>query len=106
MQTAAQSTENLNLKLDNIDAIRAAANIDPSSPTTAAIRSRTSYLANRQESIQVDNIMAQNAQDRSDAEYMRQSGQFALGMGALNAGSSVLKGIGGTNWGSFGVGAG
>jgi hypothetical protein len=101
-ETAAQDTENLSIKLDNIDAVRAAQNNDPSSPTTAAIRSRTSYLANRQQDIQVGNIEAQANQDTADAAYLNQAGSYAMTMGEVGAGANLLKGIGQTKWGTFG----
>jgi hypothetical protein len=103
-ETAANDTENLNIKLDNIDAVRAAQNNDPTSPTTAAIRSRTSYLADRQQQIKVGNIEAQDSQDTADADYLHQAGSFAMTMGEVGAGASLLKGVGSTNWGTFGFG--
>lgn len=105
-QTNAQDTENLAIKLDNIDAIRAAGGIDPSSPTTAAIRSRTSYLANEQDQIKVGNILAQVGEDQASAAYLNQAGSFALTMGEVGAGATLLKGIGSTNFGTFGFGSG
>jgi hypothetical protein len=103
-QVAAQDTEKLSIKLDNIDAVRAAQNNDPTSPTTAAIKSRTSYLANRDQQIQVGNIMEQSATDTAGAAYMNQAGSYAMTMGEVGAGANLLKGIGATNWGSFGFG--
>ncbi len=105
-QVAAHDTENLAIKLDNIDAVRAAQNNDPSSPTTAAIKSRTSYLANRDQQIQVGNILAQSSEDTASADYLHQAGSYAMTMGEVGAGANLLKGIGQTNWGTFGFGGG
>ena len=102
-QTGAQGLENLNLTLDNIDAVRAAGNVDPSSPTTAALRARTTYLGERDTNIRVGNILAQANQDVSDAAYLRSAGEYALGMGRLSAMATVAKGVGQTNFSSFGA---
>ena len=103
-QVAAHDTENLSIKLDNIDAVRAAQNNDPTSPTTAAIRSRTSYLSNENQQTQVGNIMAQVGTDQAGAAYLNQAGSYAMTMGEVGAGANLLKGVGATNWGSFGFG--
>jgi hypothetical protein len=98
-ETDAQMRENLNLQLQNIDAVRAAANIDPTSPTTAALKDRTAMIGDRSRSIQVGNIMAQAAQNEADANYTEQAGKFAYSMdilgGATNAAGTLSK----TKWG-------
>lgn len=95
-ETDTQMRENLNLQLSNIDAVRAAANIDPSSPTTAALKDRTAMIGDRSRSIQVGNIMAKAAQDEADSNYLTQAGSFAYTMGALGgvagAAGTVAKG--------------
>lgn len=103
-QTSAQGLENLNIRLDNIDAIRAAGGADPSSPTTAAIRSRTSYLGERSIQTQVGNILEQSDENTAGAAYLNSAGSFAQTMGAVGAGATLLKGIGQTNFGTFGFG--
>lgn len=91
-----QLRENLNNQLSNIDAVRAAANIDPTSPTTAALKDRTAMIGDRSRSIQVGNIMAKAAQDEADSNYLTQAGSFAYTMGALGgvtaAAGTVAKG--------------
>ena len=82
-ETDSQMRENLNVSLENIDAIRSAAGIDPTSPTTAALKQRAGMIADRQRSIQVGNIMAQAAQDESDANYLQQAGSFAYTQGII-----------------------
>jgi hypothetical protein len=93
-QTGAQMTEKLNQTLGNIDAVRAAAHDDPTSPTGAAIRDLTEARGERAKSITVDNILEQVDQDTADAAYMRTAGQYALLSGEVGAGGTVLGGIG------------
>ncbi|MCK1718864.1 hypothetical protein [Bradyrhizobium sp. 141] len=83
-QTDAQMRENLNVQLENIDAIRAASHADPNSPTSIAIKDRTSMIGDRSRNIQVGNIMAQAAQDEADAQYFHEAGDFALKMGYMS----------------------
>lgn len=94
-QTDAQMRENLNTQLGNIDAVRTAQNIDPTSPTSQAIRDRSQYIGDRSRAIQVGNIMAQASQDESDAQYLQQAGSFALNMGIAsgitNAAGMIAK---------------
>ena len=82
--TDAQMRENLNTQLANIDAIRAAGNADPNSPTSIAVKDRNAMIGDRQRNIQVGNIMAQAAQDEADAKYFSEAGDFALKMGYLS----------------------
>lgn len=93
-QTSGQLTERLNTTLAGIDAVRAAGGIDPSSPTTAAIRERQSFLGEREKSIKVGNILAKVDQDTSDADYLRKSGEYALGVGKFGATAKLLGGLG------------
>jgi hypothetical protein len=90
-ETDAQLRENLNVSLGNIDAVRAAQNTDPTSPTTAALRDRTAYIGDRARSIQVGNLNAQADQNESDADYLRQAGSFALSNSRVAALSGVLS---------------
>lgn len=92
-ETGAQLTEQLNTTLGNIDAIRAAAGIDPTSPTTAAIQDKQSFVSDRQRSTTVNNILQQARQNEADATYMRSAGSFALKQGWLSAGIDVAKGL-------------
>lgn len=52
-QTGTFLTEQLNTTLANIDSIRAAANIDPTSPTSAAIKTEEKRISDRQREIAV-----------------------------------------------------
>lgn len=99
VETDTQMRENLNLQLSNIDAVRAAANIDPTSPTTAALRDRTAMIGDRSRSIQVGNIMAKASQDEADSKYMTEAGEFAYKMGVLGGVTGAAGKIAQTKWG-------
>lgn len=101
-QTDAQMRENLNTQIGNIDAVRAAAGIDPTSPTTAALRDRTEMLGGRDRSIQVGNILAKANQDQADAAYTKEAGSYAMGMDILGGIAGGAGKIAGTNWSNFG----
>lgn len=94
VQTSAQMTEKLNDTLGNIDAVRAAAHDDPTSPTGNAIRDLAEQRGIRAKTITVDNILEQVDQDTADAAYERSAGQYALLGGELSAGATVLGGLG------------
>lgn len=97
--------ERLNNTIGNIDVIRAAARIDPTSPTTAAIEDRQRTLSDRQRTAALTSINAQVEDDESSAKYLRQAGDFALDMGYLNAAIGVTGGIAkGANSGTTGGG--
>jgi hypothetical protein len=85
--------ENLNTTLGNIDVIRAAGRIDPTSPTTAAIEDRQRMIAERQRSAALLTIRSQVAEDTADAEYFRKAGQYALDTSYLDAATGVLGGV-------------
>lgn len=95
-QTSGQLTRNLNMQLGNIDAIRAAAHDDPTSPTGVAVRDYAEQRGIEQRDIQVDSILAQSKQSEADAAYLRKSASDALLSGDIAAGADVLKGIGGS----------
>jgi hypothetical protein len=96
-QSGAQLTRNLNVSLGNIDAIRAAARTDPTSPTGAAVRDYTQEIGTEQKNIQVDSINAQAQEDEANAAYLRSASSTALLSGVLGAGGTVLgqKGLAG-----------
>jgi hypothetical protein len=93
-EMGASLSEKLARDLGNIDAVRAAAHADPTSPTGAAIRDWNETLGLTEKSISVDNVLAQSRQQDSDAAYLRQAGKTALMSGYISAGSDILKGIG------------
>ena len=103
VQTSGQMLEHENKTLGNIDAIRAAAHTDPTSPTGAAVSDTQEYFGSRARSIAVLNIQAQTDQEEADAEYLRKAGKFAFQMGELGAAASLFGGFAKTDPGSFGA---
>jgi hypothetical protein len=102
-QTGGQLTERLNETLGNIDAARAAAHDDPTSPTGAAVRDTEEYIGTRQRGTAILNLQAQTDQEIADADYLRRTGKFALGMGELGAVTSLAGTVGKTNFSNFGT---
>lgn len=92
--TDTAALEKMNTQLGNIDAIRAAGHIDPTSPTTQAVEDWQSQIMNRQRLAAVGTLNTQAATDDASATYLRQSGQYAQSQGYLNAGIDVVGGIG------------
>jgi hypothetical protein len=93
VETGAEETIKLDNTLSTIDAVRAAAHTDPTSPTGAAVRDWNETLGLNKKSIDVDNIIAQSNQEASDAAYLRAAGKQALNMGYLNAGTDILSAL-------------
>ena len=94
VQTGAQMTRNLNTTLGNIDAVRAATNTDPSSPTGAAVRDNQEAIGEDQRNIAVGSIEAQTAQNRTDAAFYRQASSDALLSGNIAAVAGVATAVG------------
>lgn len=96
-QTDAVMREQLNTTISNIDVIRSASRVDPSSPTTAAIEARDSMVANRQRQTALLNINSQVSEDEASAAYLRKAGDYAVSQSYLDAGikvgSAVAKGL-------------
>lgn len=95
-QTGAQMTRNLNITLGNIDAVRAAARTDPTSPTGAAVRDYTEQVGTENKDIQVNSILEQSQMDEANAAYLRSASSDALLSGDIGAGAAVLKGLAGS----------
>lgn len=91
--TDATLTERLNTTLGNIEAIRAAGNVDPASPTTAAIDDLNTKLSNRQRNAAVGSLREQANTDDASANYLKQAGSFALTQGYIGAGIQVAGGL-------------
>lgn len=87
------SHERLNTTLGNIDAIRAAAHVDPTSPTTAAVEDWQTQISERQRLATSGTLRSQANTDDASADYLRKAGQFAQEQGYLNAGIDVATGI-------------
>lgn len=94
-QTNAQMTRNLTMTLGNIDAVRAAAHTDPTSPTGAAVRDYVEQTGDEQKGITVDNIEQQARMDESNAQYLRQASSAAMLGGDLGIVGTLLKGAAG-----------
>jgi hypothetical protein len=82
--------QQLNTTLGNIDAIRGAANIDPTSPTTSAIRDWNQKVGDTQRVAKVMSINAQADEDEASAKYLREAGDFALKTSYLKAGANLF----------------
>lgn len=102
--------ENLTTTLGNIDVIRAAGRIDPTSPTTAALEERQTQIGDRQRNAALLNIRGQMAEDEASAHYLRKAGEYALLQGYVGAGAQIAgavgKGISGMGGGGGGGGGG
>lgn len=98
-QTDAAMLYQENTQLGNIDAIRAAANTDPTSPTGVAIKQQQEFLSNTNRTTKVDSILAQAQSDTADANYMRSAGDFALNQSYLSAATDVASGLSKTKFG-------
>jgi hypothetical protein len=90
VQAGGQMTRNLNQMLGNIDAVHAAANIDPTSPTGVAYRSNQEAIGTQNKTITVNSILQQSTQERSDAAYYKSAASNALFAGDIGA---VGKGL-------------
>jgi hypothetical protein len=77
-QTNAQMTGRLAVTLGHIDAVRAAAHTDPTSPTGAAVRGMREELGEEAKGITVENILQQARTDQANAAYMRSQASNAL----------------------------
>jgi hypothetical protein len=95
VQTGGQMTRSLNNTLGNIDAVRAAANADPNSPTGQVIRDNQETIGTDQKTIAVDSILQQSRQDSADAAYYRSAASHALLTGDISAAAGVAKGLAG-----------
>jgi hypothetical protein len=94
VETGGDYSRKLASDLSNIDAIRAAANTDPRSPTGAAIRDYHESIGLSQKAIAVDQITAQSRQEESEAAYLRGAAKSSLLSGELSAGAGLLKAAG------------
>lgn len=98
--------QQLNITLSNIDAIRATGNIDPRSPTGAAIEDQSVQRSTMQRMAATGTLRAQAASDEAGAAYLRQAGDFALSQSYIAAAAGVAGGLskGFGSGGSFALG--
>jgi hypothetical protein len=94
-QTNAQMTRNLAITLGHMDAVRAAAHTDPTSPTGAAVRGTVEDIGTEQKGIKVENILQQARQNEADAQYLRYAGNQAMLAGEIGAGADIAGGLAG-----------
>lgn len=94
--------QRLNLSLGQLDAVRAAAHDDPTSPTAAALRGTLEERSNLEKSIQVGNILSQSEMDSASADFLTQAGSFAMNMGFLKAGGQAAGALASAPWASIG----
>ena len=105
-QTNAQMTRNLNKTLEHIDAVRAAAHTDPSSPTGAAVRGEYEYEGTEKKNITVANIEQQVRMDEANAAYLRSAAANAITAGDISAAGDFFSGLSGALGGPGGGGGG
>lgn len=94
-QTNAAMSRNLAITLGQLDSLRAAQHVDPSSPTSAAVRDFNEQVGTEDKNIRVDSIMAQSQQDEADAAYMRDASSRALLSGDIAMAGDALSGLSG-----------
>jgi hypothetical protein len=92
-ETDAALRDELQTTLGNIEAVRAAANVTPDSPTGIALLNRETDVSDRQRQIRVANLRAQGAQSESDALFYRYSAGAALQAGQLGVFGKTLSGL-------------
>jgi hypothetical protein len=98
-QVSGQMLRNLNVSLGNIDAVRAAARDDPTSPTGAAVRGYVEQTGTEAEQIKTQSILEQSQMDENQAAYLKSAANTALLGGDLSAGGAAFKGLSGLNLG-------
>lgn len=81
--------DELNTTLSNIDVIRAAGRVDPTSPTTAAVGARQALVSDRQRNAAVLSQRGQADEDDASARYLRQAGDYALSSSYIDAGTKI-----------------
>jgi hypothetical protein len=103
-ETGAAHRQKLARSLGMIDAVRAAANTDPTSPTGAAVRDYSETQGETSRIIAQQSFLQQAEQERTDAAFTRAQGKYAMGLTDLDVAATLLKGVGGTNFSNFGIG--
>src|SRR4029450_3782393 len=92
VQTGGAMTRSLNQTLGNMDAVRAAANTDPTSPTGNAFRDNQEQLGMDPKTTTADGILEQAPQQRNDAAYYKSAASDALFAGGISAAAGIAKG--------------
>lgn len=100
LQTDTAMREELFRTMGNIDAVRAAANADPNSPTIFAIKQNTRGNMDTDRRRAVGNIESQVAEDQAAVKFYRSYGRRAMLGGLLSAGGQLASGLSGAMKGS------
>ncbi|MEJ0095767.1 MAG: hypothetical protein WDN46_20875 [Methylocella sp.] len=93
LQTSTFMSRNLQTSIDNIQAVRASANVEGNSPTGEAIENNVRTTGQQQISQKVQNIDAQSQQDQDAAAFYTQSANNALLGGFLGGAGKALGGL-------------
>lgn len=91
LQTDTALREELASTIGNIEAVRAAANTNPNSPTIMAIKQNTRGRMDEDRKRQVGNIESQVAQDQAAVRFYRSYGRRAMVGGLLTAGGQLAS---------------
>jgi hypothetical protein len=105
-QTNAQMTRNLAITLGHVDAVRAAAHTDPSSPTGAAVRGEIEEVGTEKKQITTENILNQVRLDEGEAAYLRTQSSNALLSGNIAMVGDLFSGLSSALSGGGGGGGG
>jgi hypothetical protein len=82
--------EQLTTTLGQIDAQRAAGNVDPTSPTTGVLEDRQRTLSDRQRTAALASIQGQIDEDTASAAYLRKAGDYAVYSSYWKAGADAF----------------
>jgi len=93
-QTDAQLREELSTTLANIEAVRAAQNVSPDSPTALALAGEETRVADRERRNRVFSIQAQADEDDRTALYKQRVASDALRSGNTRALAKLVGGAG------------
>jgi hypothetical protein len=88
------SRERLVHTIGNIEAIRAAAKTDITSPTEGAVEDWQRELSERQRLASDATLRTQAAVEDASAAYLRQAGDYAVTQSYLQAAGGILGGVG------------
>lgn len=84
--------ERLNTVIGNIEAVRAAGHVDPTSPSVGAVEDWQTKISDRQRIAQDVTLRSQAASDDAAAAYLRKAGDFAVTQSYLQAGTDIAGG--------------
>lgn len=94
-ETDTAMRKELEFTMGNIDAVRAAANADPMSPTGAAVSNYVTSNANQERETKVRNRLRQVADDERAVSFYQSSAQKSMIGGLLSGAGALAKGFAG-----------